>query len=223
MSGMPEDAIDVAIDNDIILKAASYRLSAIFWPGAGATCRIGVLGAAQYILPRAIDRADRVRNKEAAKSDLGALLASATVLEPTHSELSFAGEIEASAQQAGLALDAGESQLCSIVAARGILTVQTGDKRAVRSLEQLVDAISALSPVRGRVQCLEQIVLALLVEADSVETLSDRVCGEPDVDKTLSICFGCYSRTPAGYAAVVECLESYIAALRADAPRMIAA
>ncbi len=51
--------------------------------------------------------------------------------------------------------------------------------------------------------------------------MGDAVCREPKVDLTLSICFKCYSPPPDGHALDRECLLSYIAALRREAPRML--
>src|SRR5207253_1052389 len=97
----------------------------------------------------------------------------------------------------------GESQLCSIVITRAISILDTGDKRAIESFETLLDEIGGLELIGGRVRCLEQIVHGL-VQGGAIDELLDAICAEPDVDKTLSICFGCYSGVRAAVAAVLE-------------------
>ena len=55
------------------------------------------------------------------------------------------------------------------------------------------------------------------------EQVAEAVCAERAVDKSLSICFGCYSESPARSESVLEGLESYISALRAEAQQVLAA
>ncbi len=60
-------------------------------------------------------------------------------MEPTDREVAFATNLELTAQRAGLQLDVGESQLVAIVIERAIATFDTGDKRAIVSLEKRSD------------------------------------------------------------------------------------
>ncbi len=102
----------------------------------------------------------------AASASAEQLLSRTVVLEPSDGELELAAAIETAAQTRGLALDAGESQLVAITIQRAIPWIETGDKRAIKSLEVLVDEVDDLTPICGRVRCLEQIVLGC---ADQVE------------------------------------------------------
>ncbi len=79
--------IEVALDNDVLLKAACYGVALRFWPQAGAQPGVGVLGAARFVLRDAIERAGRVRDRAAAGRALEELLALAAVLEPSDEEV----------------------------------------------------------------------------------------------------------------------------------------
>ncbi len=148
------------------------------------------------------------------------LIARSTVLEPTRDELDFAAAIETAAQRRGLELDAGESQLAAIVVHREVGLLETGDKRAIRSFDVLLDEIPDLDPLSGRLRCLEQIIARCLQTVDP-DVLARAVCGEPDVDKALSICFRCFSPPPHTAALDADGLNSYITALRTSAPRIL--
>ncbi len=207
-----------AVDNDVVLKVASYGLGSIVWPGHGR--EIGVLVAARFVVASAIARG-RGRNKARAQTELARLLESATQLEPTPAEVEAALTLELAAQGARLPLDPGESLLCAIVVARALNFLQTGDKRAVRSLELLLEDVKELAELCGRVISLEQAMLGAVEDEESFHTTAAALCAEPDVDKALSICFGCYG-SPAARDEVTARLGSYIKDLRAAAPRMLA-
>lgn len=213
-------AMDVAVDNDVLLKAACYGLAVRFWAPSE---EIGVLGAARFVLADAVSRGSRVRDKVTAGEALAELFARAVALEPTDDELSAAAELEKLAQRAGLELDAGESQLAVMVAGRTIELLDTGDKRAVRALEALVGVSGTCAQLCGRVRCLEQLLLSALEAAEEFDAIAHAVCVEPDVDKTTSICFSCYSDGGADLTSVRAGLQSYLASLRRDAPRVLAA
>lgn len=212
--------VDVATDNDIILKVACYGLTRTIWPDLGITYRVGVLGAARYVLSQAIDRASLSRDKREVHAEVASLLGAATVLEPTHVELELAAELETIAQQQALHIDAGESLLAAITAKRAIPSLQTGDKRAIGSFEQLVDEAEALSPLVGRVRCLEQLLVPL-VEGGLISDFASAICAEPNVDKALSICFACASGGSSSEKEVLEGLMSYINEVRSGAPRVL--
>ena len=218
---VPNRGIEIAVDNDLILKAVCYGITSDFWPGLCATIEVGVLGAARYVVSKRLDRAPLLRNRSDAQTGLANLLACVAELEPTDREISLAADFEVAAQREGLSLDAGESQLAAMVIERAVPILETGDKRAIRSIEQLLDRVAALHPIQGRVRCLEQIVRRVLDDADAIDRVAVAVCGEPGVDKTMSICFACSSGRPSTLDQVVEGLASYIASLRADAPRVL--
>ena len=215
--------VDVAVDNDVLLKAACYGLTLRFWAQPGDGSRIGVLGAARFVLRNVVARGSTVRDKAAASKALAEFFARATVLEPTDAELSAAAELEQLAQRAGLELDVGESQLAAMVAGRDIAMLDTGDKRAVRGFEALIGLSQTCAQLCTRVRCLEQLFLRVLDEPTSeFDTIASAVCAEPDVDKAASTCFSCYSGGGAEQGAVRGALESYVASLRSEAPRVLA-
>lgn len=203
----------VVADNDVVLKAASYRLAERLWHE-----QLGVLGAARFVLPRALDRG-RGRDKEAARIALDELLTSSEALEPTEHEVAIAAELERDAQRAGLALDAGESQLAAIVVERDLAFLDTGDKRAIRAFAVLEH--EACRALRRHLRCLEQLFMPLL-EADDFAEVVAAVCAEPDVDTAITICFVCRSGGASSPEDVRAGLESYICDLERRAPEMLA-
>lgn len=216
-------AVNVAVDNDVLLKAACYGLALRFWARKDGDPGVGVLGAARFVLAKAVERGPRVRDKPAAGKALAEFLARATVLEPTDAELAVAAELERLAQTAGLELDVGESQLAAMVAARDVPLLDTGDKRAVRGLERLIGLSPTCARLCSRVRCLEQLFVRVLEDdPGDFDVIASGVCAEPDVDRTASICFTCYSDGGAERNAVRAGLESYVASLRTEAPRILA-
>jgi hypothetical protein len=216
----PLDSVDeIAVDNDVILKAVSYGVAKQFWSD---TTDVGILGAAQYVVRHRLNKANLNRGSDSAEVDLDRFLARSSVLEPTDAELELASEIERTAQLETLPLDSGESQLAAIVVERTLTGLETGDKRAIRSFEQLVDRLDRLEYLVARIRCLEQIVLRAVTQGNGNGEVAAAVSAEPSVDTTLNICFGCYSTESTSAESAVTGLESYIHALRAEAPRMLA-
>jgi hypothetical protein len=208
--------MDTVVDNDLILKSVCYGLAEAFWPESDPKS-IGVLGAARYVVRHEIDRAGLNRGAEAAHSDLSGLLARCEELEPTEEEIALAAEIELCGQQHGLALDNGESQLAAIVVARDLPLLETGDKRAIAGLEEARRHLEALDALRGRVRCLEQIARRATDAEEGFGWFSTGVCAESDVDRSLSICFGCFGDSPADRATAREALDQYIWEVRRSA------
>ena len=193
-----------------------YGLAAEFQ----ASRTLGVLGAAKYVVAQRIERMALAGSRETARATALDLISRSPVLEPSHDELDFAAAIETAAQRRGLELDAGESQLAAIVVSRDIGRLETGDKRAIQSFDALLDDLSDLQPLSGRLRCLEQIIVSCLQTVDP-DLLARAVCSEPHVDKALSICFRCYSPQPYSATLDADGLSSYITALRTCAPRML--
>ena len=214
-----EQNVDEALDNDVILKAVRYGATELFWP---STTRLGVLGAGKYVVAGRIKREKLEDRKATIKDDLTAFLGRAEVLEPSEHEVNRAAELEREAQKRSLPLDAGESQIAAMVVERAIALMSTGDKRAIASFEQLLEAAPWLMQLCGRVRCLEQVALAVARDDGAFETLVLCVCSDPEADNTLSICFSCYSGGDPRRGAVEEGLVSYIEALRGDAPQVLA-
>lgn len=211
---------DVALDNDIVLKGVCYGLT--LWPDPVEGKRPGILGAARYVVGKRLDRAPLKGDKGAARGVLEALLEVAEELEPGEDELTLAAELERAAQEKDLDLDPGESQLVAITVTRAIPLLETGDKRAIAALQSLLGGDVRLQSLEGRVRCLEQTLkIRLGPGCESLEEVVQAVCREPGVDKTMSICFSCASGGAAGCETVLAGLDSYISALRNDAPNVL--
>lgn len=216
MSSPDGDApLDCVVDNDILIKAACYRLQ----HGLVAP-RFGVLGAARFVLAARLAKMPLRGDRQAAQDAATEMLVRSQTLEPNDGELALAASLETLAQRRGLELDVGESQLTAIVTERDVPQLRTGDKRAVRALEQMLDVFAPLEAIVGRVRSLEQLVADLVKHADADE-VARAICAEPAVDKALSICARCHSPAPHGPAIDHDGLASYIRELRAQAPRVL--
>jgi hypothetical protein len=202
-----------AVDNDVLLKALRYGLQRSFWPEG----EIGVLGAARYVVGKRLERAEGASSREA----LGRLLGEAEELEPEPGELELAAEIERRAADLGLELDGGESQLVAMVVRREMTLLETGDKRAIASLEPMVAEIAELATLCGRVRCLEQVAHRVSSENGRFPGFAAAICAKAEVDRSLSTCFSCYSNAAAEQPAVLAALRSYIEDLRSRAPSVL--
>lgn len=212
----------MAVDNDVIFKAICYCSTGVFWPAEGADA-IGVLGAARYVVRALLERASLAREKDAAWREYQAFFAAVSDLEPTDQEIRLAAELEVAAGRIGASLDPGESQLAAMVVGREIPVLETGDKRAIISLEQLLDHADGMLVLAGRIRCLEQMVLRRLSDEGVLRALQSAVCAEPTVDKAMTASFACYSDHPPELERVAAGLDSYLMALRDQAPRILAA
>ena len=209
----------LAVDNDILIKAACYIASSALWPEPDPGDSIGVLGQARFVVTDRISRMTLNGPAAEVATELGAILDRATVLEPDEQEVVIAAEVEARAAEGRYQLDAGESQLAAIVTKRGMDLLQTGDKRAIRALEAILDSVPALSGLFGRVMCLEQLFREAL-ERGAMSALRLSVCREDVVDIALTMCFACHSPDPSAED-VLTGLSSYIEDVRRDAPRLL--
>src|SRR5205814_263214 len=123
---------------------------------------LGILGAAQFVVRKAIKKRRPRNGVDESLSHFESALRQAVVIETSSEEQQFAADLELAANRAGLALDAGESQLCAIVVLRPINHLLTGDKRAIRALESLLPMAIGLKPLCGRLKCIEQLILLTL-------------------------------------------------------------
>ena len=212
--------MDAAVDNDLILKAVCYGLADEFWPRAEGG-NLGILGVARYVISDQIRRGTLNRTHADVRSDLDDLLEKCEALEPTEVEIALAAEVELCGQELGLALDNGESQLATIIVSRQIPLLETGDKRAIAGLEQVRHHLRAFEALRKRVRCLEQIAWRLVGDGDAFERISAAICAEQGVDKSLSVCFGCFGSAPADLATALEALDQYIRAVRETASEIL--
>lgn len=209
-----------AIDNDILFKGACYGLlNELIATSCPDTETFGTLGSARFVVAKKIEKNKLVRNRTAALDALSQFLNRSEALEPSGSEQSMAADLELAAQRLGINLDTGESQLCAMLVLRVLPLLLTGDKRAITAMERLVDADTRLVPLCGRVRCLEQLVYDALMKGDH-STLRTAICSEPEADKALAICFSCKSESVV-LANIIEGLQSYVRALRAEAARIL--
>jgi hypothetical protein len=206
------------VDNDVLLKGSCYGLLGQYADAIPGVGPIGFLGAARFVLGKRIHRLSLRGNPTVVQQRLLDFLAAHQQLEPTTSEQSLAAKLESAAQKMLLNLDSGESQLISVLLLRTIPFLVTGDKRAIIAIEQLLTCDSRLGGITGKIVCLERLLQTTMANVDEgmVRTL---ICAEPDVDKTLTICFGCSSGSD---VAVDEGLNSYISDLRRNAPTVLA-
>jgi hypothetical protein len=205
------------LDNDIALKCVCYDIATELLGSYCESGSLGVLGSAQYVISK------RLRNKSlncggmVAVERLNVFLNSTECIEPSTEESYFAAELELIAQREGVALDSGESQLCAIAITRFIPWLLTGDKRAIRGLQRVLGFDSRLKSLGKRVLCLEQLVLRAIAD-NGIKRLRDKICAEPAVDKTMSICFSC---TNIQLEVSTAGLTSYIESIKSEAPEIL--
>lgn len=182
-----------ALDNDIILKGASYGfLADLLAALPDGPFSHGVLGAARFMLPKKLAK-KTVNRMDKAKAELVAALAELEVLEPDEIEQRLAADLQFNAQQANLPLDAGEAQLIAIVITRKLAHLLTGDKRAIGALALMpFPEIVPREALANRLVCFEQ---AIWVLCDQIGATALRVaiCAEREVDTQMRICFSCAS------------------------------
>ncbi|GHP20049.1 hypothetical protein RN2511_047850 [Rhodococcus sp. NKCM2511] len=211
--------LQAVVDNDVIIKLASYGILKDLANVLGTDVhRLGVLGAAKWVVPKAISRGARVKNKDFAKENAGVFLSSVATLEPTEAEIQTADLIEEAANTYGSGLDTGESLLCAIVIHRELPLLLTGDKRAIQKASDIQHRVVELQKLIDRVACLEQVILKM-AGLSNVEDLRQAICNEDQVDKAISICFSCWS--PETTAEPAPALKSYIEHLRAHSPNLL--
>jgi hypothetical protein len=211
-----------AMDNDVLLKGACYRL---IWDMIACVpaqpSEIGYLATARFVLASRLPKTHLVGHREEYYQLAVSAISRGKAMEPTEAEVRIAAELEYAAQHSALSLDSGETLLCAIVSERQFCKLITGDKRAVGSLEALAKDHPAPARLAGRVVCLEQLVTAV-VASRGPAAVRAAVCGEAGVDITLAICFGC-SSSQAEPGAWSAGLASYIASLRKVAPLLLSA
>lgn len=207
----------IAIDNDVILKLTYYGLLGVEPLGYSSDHHISILTTARYVVGSRLRRDNKGQDTTELMRRADSFFSMAEATDPTPEETELATNIEAAALRIGLELDTGESLLTAISLARSFDLLLTGDKRAIAAIETLLDHVSGLIPLSGRVACLEQIALSL-IEAVGIEVVRAGVCGCPQADTALAICFSCsvpsLSFDPAG-------LRSYIESMRLRASRIL--
>lgn len=205
-------ANELLIDNDVVKKLAIYGLfEGLAASARPADWRLIVLGAAPYVLSKAIEKSKTIRARNEALGRLKEALALCEVVEPRDEEIELAASLEDAAQRLGLPFDQGESLLIAALTYRVSAALITGDKRALAGAATLLTDHAELSTCSGRIACLEQVILAIIADGNGAAE-AGQICQEPDVDRALSICFRCASSFDP--AAAREGLASYVESVR---------
>lgn len=207
------------IDTDVLLKTASYRLlkQLLATTPFGST-GFAMIAAAQFVVAGKFKKKLKGVQLEAAKAHFQEAIASIAAIEPNPYELGLAAQLESAAVALGVDLDAGESQICALMLARGIDLMMTGDKRAIKAIAALREQ-EACAYAHGKVACLEQLVL-WMIEKAGLESVQPSICPLPTVDSSLANALGCYSGG-ASLASCQEGLASYINSICRDAPEVL--
>lgn len=212
---MPER---VLLDNDIVLKTASYSLA----DAAVAATTVGgtppaMLGVGRFVVRGRLARAGNIAQPTRAADAFERMLAGMILVEPDDEEIEAAAELEAEANRRDLELDGGESQLLAILANRECDLLVTGDKRAIAAM-----AVVAPAQAAARIACLEQL-MAHVVLALGAAKVREHVCGEPSVDRAVTNCVACSAAHPPADADVLAGLASYVRHLDGSAPGVLVA
>jgi hypothetical protein len=209
----------IALDNDIVTKCAAYSLLAELTGTLGVTmAELGVLGTIRFVIkPRHLKSA--ADGAEVAHQNLTQFLQAVQKLEPTEEEALFAAELEEAAIRMELPFDVGESQLCAMVVKRQIELLCTGDKRAIRSIESLLQSAPGLIYLKQRILPLEAIIRRMLA-AYTFPAVRLKICSSEGTDKAIEICFQC-SATVGALAETQAGIDSYLGSLCKQAPTTV--
>jgi hypothetical protein len=208
------------VDNDVLLKAAAYGLlSSLLSSRPYGAITFAMLGTAIYVVPKRLKK--RIASREQLQPALKEFQDSLSVIslvEPTDAEVRTAADLELAAQKSNLDLDIGESILCAVLIHRGIKFLFTGDKRAIAALGSLTGG-GQYQELFGRVACLEQLILWLLWNVKNID-ISLCICTKPEMDRSLSNCFGCGSGN-SSVDSVHEGIASYTNEIALKAPNIL--
>lgn len=182
----------VAVDTDVLLKAAAYRVAAEFVQVIARTGPPAFLGLTHLIAERQLRRKKNLRDKEGAAAELRDLLGVCETLEPDEREIQIAAGLAELAQSNSLPLDTGEAQLAAILANRALPLMVTGDKRALGALTQLLADAVVRAQFVCRLACFEQVMQAIAALVGENE-IRNRVCTEPDIDGAMRLACSCGS------------------------------
>ncbi|MBA2679384.1 MAG: hypothetical protein H0U76_13420 [Ktedonobacteraceae bacterium] len=207
------------IDNDILLKGSCYGLLHDLMAANCQSMPVGYLAVAKFVVGKKLKKMKLRGELAQAVSVFNTFLSSHEAIEPTSEEAALASELEATAQAQALPLDTGESQLLAILATRGATALFTGDKRAIMATERLLDCVPILAAVVGKMKCLEQLLKQML-EGNALDAIRGIICGEPDVDRALTIFFQCFSSC-VQLEDTLAALDSYINDLRRSSPKAL--
>lgn len=209
------------LDSDIVKKLATYDLfSEAYLIAQNSGHDILVLGAAPFVLSKAISKSRSISDRIGAANRLSEAIKLCFILEPNETEIDLAATLEDAGQRAGVPFDAGESLLVAVLASRVGHSLATGDKRALAVLPALAAEANILDALKARIACLEQ-VLASILQSSGDNHLPAKICREPLADTAVSICFGCAANSFETEAAF-DALSSYIRHLRHQCSPLLA-
>ncbi len=211
--------LSLLIDTDVLIKCACYSLLDQIQPPSTGDGETGILGAARFVVRNYLERRGQINDRPAAQRRFEEYLSRVTSLEPTDEELTLASAIEEAGVRLGLDLDVGESQLCAIAVFRVSPFILTGDKRAILGAESLQEEMWELAALRGRIVCLEQALIGITSRIGVLATRL-KVCTEPGIDRSLTICFECHSSSTRSDFST-DGLISYVRHLREQASRLL--
>lgn len=213
---------DVYIDNDVLHKITVYGLAMdILLAKPMDAERYFFLGAARFIIAKKLRKKPPSRGMVTVLAELEAVLQVISPIEPDEPEVRLAAELEFAAREANVDLDGGESILCATLLVRGNGFLLTGDKRAAKAIQRLIDERIAPPGLVQRLICLEQLFLWMLRDTDGVRIRAS-VCRDEAVDTALATCFSCRSEQST-IESWQEGLRSYIGDLERSAPDVLAA
>lgn len=209
------------MDNDVLHKTTSYGLlQSIVDETVEIHEKYGVLGAAKHVVRRKLKKCPPSRGYERAIEEFNNTFSYIQEIEPTNSEVELAACLEYEAQRLNLELDAGESLLCAVFLSRELNHILTGDKRAIKAVEELITAGKISEKIASKLICLEQ-AFQWLLQKHGAEYIRTAVCSERNVDRAISNCFSCSSPEIPSESIGLG-LESYIQSIRQAAPTALA-
>jgi hypothetical protein len=195
-------AINLFVDNDVILKLAQYgileKLTELFG-SKGEQPTIFVLETAQYKLLPKRNRYELCKTEEAALQ-IYTFLNEATKLAPNDVDLEILELLNTAP-----GIDSGEALLFAAVAKCGNNRMLTGDKRALAGLMEQ-DQSQVAPRFTDKLITLEALIQGF-VELD-LAAVQGCIRKNPDVDKALSNVFGVSA--PAQEESIRAGLSSYI-------------
>lgn len=209
------------VDNDIILKLLVYDLHReITQSKPFGVHSWQILASAKYVILSILEKSNHSHHKKKLLADSfrSCFLPTLQVIEPSSREIEYAAKIELIASDLNLELDIGESLLYAIALSQEKDFLITGDKRAIRSFESMLE-MSELDEIKGKFLCLEQLLLEYLNNENFRET-RNKICGEKRCDLAVSSCFSCSSDV----VELKNCcdgLSSYIDHIKRDAARLM--
>ena len=197
------------LDNDIILKLSAFNLL----DAAIAALKISpenlrVLDTAQHVFKR--NRKVSQKYSEVTRERAIDFVKSCQTVKPVDSpEFIVLGQM----------LDVGEATLVAATREVSPFIFMTGDKRCLRDLATKAELTEVAERLRGRVICLEQVIL-LLIRQQGFEIIKQYILPMLDCDTSLKACFG--SGEKAIERNVIEALEGYITDLEKSSIGLLA-